>query len=221
MDQLDFTSQEFMLLALDDESGKFITNSYKYRCGLAASILLDLYQNNVIIVKRKKSFFFDYAAVSYNPDVENVHPLYESVVDDFKRHEPQKISYWVKRIVRKQHVAFETAIIENLIALGVLEKVSSRTWLFEKTTYPAIDLSYENDVRKRLKAVVNGADPSVADVNLLSILKHCRLSKALLLTTEEKKLYRKRLKEFSESDQFGKAVKEIFDAIAMAAMAMG
>ena len=118
-----------MLLALDDETGKFIANSYKYRCGLAASILLDLYQNNVIIVKRKKHFFFDYAAVSYNPEIKNVHPLYESVVDDFKRHEPQRISYWVKRIIRKQLVAFETAIIESLIALGILEKVSSRNWL--------------------------------------------------------------------------------------------
>jgi Golgi phosphoprotein 3 (GPP34). len=207
---------QLTLLALDDEKGNFITDSFSFPYGLAGAIILELSLQERIVVEGKKL------------KVKSTETCGDALLDHFLdmisgSKKERSIQTWVETIGEKySYIKEET--VEKLIKEGILRREEKKIlWIFSVDKFPTENAKPENLLRKRLNDILlNDREVDMQEIMLISLIDMCELNNEVYGKERAKEL-KKKIKEIIEKGQLsssiGKAVKEIHDAVMVILMA--
>jgi len=127
---LSFT-EKFVLLNICDENGGNILDSISTNHGLAGAMLLELFEKDKIVLKKKVLI------------VKDMNPTGDMILDRIiervnKSKKERSLRYWVRKIGKRAH-KYKKSILENLMNRRILTSQKKKSFIFlKKTTYPAI-----------------------------------------------------------------------------------
>lgn len=209
--------EEYLLIALDDSKGQFVIDSTHLHYGLAGAILLEL------AIREKVTIQGDYVRVNDSATVTEV-ALNKAL--EYLKEKAKSVK--VKDVINafaKQAGEFKQDVLQRLINKGILKKEEAKIlWIIPNNKYPTSNLSPENKVRERLKAVMlDGAKSEPRDIMLLSLIDVSDLTKEAFRDKEDYKKVKKKIKEVTSDIQISgainKSIREIQAAIMIAVMA--
>ncbi|TNE35329.1 GPP34 family phosphoprotein [bacterium] len=203
--------EKVALIALDDDTGKWVTDSMRLNYALAGGVLFQLAKKNKIEIVDGK-----------------VNLLDSNITDDILLNEAIKI---LEKIGNKKAVnviykfarltrSSKDEIVKGLMAKGILKEQEDKIlFIFPKTHYPMIDGTLENAIKAELnKIVYEGKEVEDEDnLFLLNILISCGLEKEVFGKDVNKKELSNRIKEITSDDKVGRAT---FEAIKQMQSAM-
>ncbi|MDQ2178873.1 GPP34 family phosphoprotein [Marinifilum sp. D714] len=201
---------QLTLLALDDEKGSFIADSFSFAYGLAGAVILELSLQERIEVEGKK--------IKVKSKETCGDALLDYFLDKIKHSKKQRsIQTWVEIIGEKfSYIKDET--LAKLIDEGILKKEEKKIlWIFSVDKFPTENAKPENLLRKRLNDIlINDCEVDMNETMLISLIDMCELNQEVY-GKERAKEYKKKIKGIIEKGQLsssiGKAVKEIHEAL--------
>ena len=204
--------EELLLLAMDDEKGKIISSSSTaLPYGLTGAILLEFSLAEKILVENKKLIVTD------NSSTGNV--ILDKALNILENAPKQKsVKYWVSKLNSKMK-SLKKDILSQLIEKGILTETENKIlWVIPTKRYPTNNPEPENQVRKRVKAIVLDSQLGDKRSNLLiSLIHSCNLIREIFLK-DERKVAKKRIKEMVKSEKVGKAVSDTVNDVVMVAV---
>lgn len=209
--------EEYLLIALDDSKGQFVIDSTHLHYGLAGAILLEL------AIREKVTIQGDYVRVNDSATVTEV-ALNKALLYLKEKAKSMKVKDVINAFA-KQAGEFKQDVLQRLINKGILKKEEAKIlWIIPNNKYPTSDLTPENKVRERLKAVMlHGAKSEPRDIMLLSLIDVSDLTKEAFRDKEDYKKVKKKIKEVTSDIQISgainKSIREIQAAIMIAVMA--
>ena len=209
--------EEYLLIALDDSKGQFVIDSTHLHYGLAGAILLEL------ALREKVSIQGDYVRVNDSATVTEM-ALNKALEYLTEKAKSTKVKD-VITVFANQAGEFKQDVLQRLINKGILKKEEVKIlWIIPNNKYPTSNLSPENKVRERLKAVMlDGAKSEARDIMLLSLIDVSDLTKEAFRDKEDYKKVKKKIKEVTQDIQISgainKSIREIQAAIMIAIMA--
>ena len=198
------------LLALDDDKGTFITAPLYFTYGIAGAIILELTLKNKIEIVDKKVIVKSRRAVG--------EPLLDLFLNKIIQSKKQRsLSHWIQSFGNKERdIKKET--LKKLMTHGILTKREDKIlWVIPNTKYPTKNVIPENELKRRLSAIVDGQiKPELEDIMLLSLVDTCNLIRGVF-GKENTKLYKKNIKTLVESTLDSKSisatVKEVHELV--------
>jgi Golgi phosphoprotein 3 len=204
--------EEYLLIALDDSKGQFVIDSTHLHYGLAGAILLEL------ALREKVSIQGDYVRINDSATVT------EMALNKALEYLKEKArSTKVKDVITA--FANQAGEFKQDVLQRILKKEEAKIlWIIPNNKYPTSNLSPENKVRERLKAVMlDGAKSEARDIMLLSLIDVSDLTKEAFRDKEDYKKVKKKIKEVTQDIQISgainKSIREIQAAIMIAIMA--
>ncbi len=196
-----FAYQEFVLLATADDSGKTLVGSRNFGYGLAASILLDLLEEECIEIRTER-YFFTTAPRIYPIEGKEINdPKLEVCLNLINSKPPRTIKFWIDRLSSNYKVQFKKDILSEMVDLGILGKTTKDYILFTKSKFPTINAYIENGIRERLKnGILDKSELTFKDSSLLSILNCLQLKTELQLSSTEMTALNLKLQNFYVND---------------------
>ncbi len=201
---------QLTLLALDDEKGSFVADSFSFGYGLAGAIILELSLQEKIEIREKKIELKSYKKCN---DI-----LLDHFMDEIQNSKKKRdIQTWVE-IIGEQISYIQEETVNKLINDGILTKKEEKIlWVFSNDKYPTLNAKPENELRKRLNNILlNDRSLELKESMLISLIDMCSLNKEVF-GKEGAKQYEKKIKAIIEnaklSSEVGKAVQEIHDAL--------
>ena len=202
--------EELLLLALDDEKGKIISSSsLALPYGLSGAILLEFSLAGKILVEDKRLIIIDNTLTG--------NEILDKALDIIDSSPKQKsVKYWVSKLERKMK-GLKRDILSQLIKRGILTETENRfLWVIPTKRYPTNNPEPENQVRKRIKAIVLDGEASDERSELLiSLINSCSLVNEIFCK-DERKVAKKRIKEIVESEKVGESITDTINEIIMA-----
>ncbi|MCX6030681.1 MAG: GPP34 family phosphoprotein [Chloroflexi bacterium] len=191
-------AEELFLVALDEDEGWIAApalNTLRY--GLAAAFLADLALQGKIVVEDQRVSVLDPAPVGDDLLDETLQRL-------VKAGRPRKVKYWLNALGFRK---LPKQVAEYLEGRGVLRADEKRyLWVLPYAIYPQQDASAKYWIKQNLRAAaLTNTRPDRRGVELLSLLKGCRLLN-LVFTKDERKAAGKRIDELVKGEDFGDAV---------------
>lgn len=204
--------EEFLLIALDDDKGRFVTNSTHLHMGFAGAILLELALREKINIVNERVVLVDDA---YEKEM-----VINKTIDFIKSSDKdRKIKYWVHKLSNSARQMKEDTL-SGLMNKGILGKEDSKIlWIIPNTKYPTQNLTPENKVRQRLHNVMfKGEKANPRDVMLLSLIDVSQLTKEAFRDKEEYKIVKNKIKAISQDIEISQAVNRTIRDIQAAVM---
>lgn len=194
--------EKITLIALDDDTGKWVTDSMRLNYALAGGVLMQLSQKGKIEIS-------DNEIKVLNTNSTDNFVLNDSLklIDELNNKKTINVVYKLARLTRK----LKDGIVIDLTNKGILKESEGKVlWLFSTTNYPMIDSTLENKVKAELVDIVENNKPAQNEDNLflLSVLINCNLEKEVFGKTANKKLISKRLEELTSKDSIGNATNQ-------------
>ncbi|HEY0948643.1 GOLPH3/VPS74 family protein [Nocardioides sp.] len=206
-------AEDMLLLLLDDESGKLTLTSYPQTV-LGGALLVELAATGAVEVEEKTGLWRS-AKVRAVAGAAPADPVLRAAYDVIG--EPPRTA---QDLVERLGKGTRDALADRLAGRGLVERRDDRVLgLFPRTRWPAVDSTHEQDVRRRLTAVlVQGVEPDERTGALVALLSaidkpHKVVDHAGLSAGE----VRKRAKAIAQGDWAAKAVR---DAIAASTAAI-
>jgi len=192
--------EEIVLLALDDQKGKFVDlPPLALDQALAGAVLLELaFQNRIDT---------DPAHLMLVSDQVTGDKILDPILKVIARaQDKQNAKYWVG-VISADGEKIREAALARLVEKGVLKREEKKIlWVIPGRRYPMIQNKEEEEVRKRIRSVVvDGAIPSPRDVVLISLGSACQLLRTVLTDADLLK-YSPRIAEVAKMDLIGQAV---------------
>ncbi|WP_282125766.1 GOLPH3/VPS74 family protein [Marinifilum flexuosum] len=192
---------QLTLLALDDEKGSFIADSFSFAYGLAGAVILELSLQERIVVEGKKL------------KVKSTQTCGDALLDHFLNKisgskKERSIQTWVETIGEKfSYIKDET--LAKLIGGGILKKEEKKIlWIFNVDKFPAKNAKPENLLRKRLNDILlNDCDVEMQEIMLISLIDMCELNSEVY-GKERAKEYKKKIKEIIEKGQLSTSIRK-------------
>ena len=208
--------EEFLLLALDDETGQFHPLARStFDCATAGAVLMDL-----TLRARIDNDLRDMFVVDQTPTGD---PMLDSVLQVMALAPvltPHPIAYWLRHFADEGEVMREKAL-KRLEERGIIRR-QNRTifWKFGTRRYPLVEDKEQREVKRRILGVVLGDEiPAAHDVMLTGLAESCDLFR-FILSAHEAEHAKPRIAQVARLDLIGQAVAkgitEIDAAIAMA-----
>lgn len=205
--------EEYLLLALDDEKGKFVIDSTRLHFGFAGAVLLELALRGKIQVEGEQLILNDR---NYEPEMS-----VNKMIDIIREQDKPTLKKSIEILARKS-ADIKNDTLQRLISKGILKKEEHKVlWIIPYDKYPTSNLTPENKVRKRLDDVINehtAVDPH--DLMLLSLIDATDLTKEAFRDKEDYKAIRNKIKEVTKdikvSQVINKSIREIQAAIMIA-----
>ena len=214
-------AEEYLLLALDDTTGKPRIGGDRLEPALAGALLAELALLERIGVTPREAGWNKRGRVTITSLTPTDDPELDAALEKLAANEGKKVKdlvseYSLKK-TRLSH-GVRDRLLERLAAAGLLVRTEGTVLGFiPRTTWPARDPALEDDVRRRLQsALVGGATPTERTVTLIALLQVTGLLPKVV-TTEDKKALKARAKALTEGDWAAKAVKDAIDEAAAAA----
>ncbi len=211
MSQL-YLHQELCLLAIDDSKGTFEGGMYLY--GFAGAILAELLLKEKVEAKDWK-----------NTEVKIIDraPLGDEILDEALKlisesKKEKKLQNWVYEVARIPKL--KERIANQLVEQRILKRDEGKIlWLFNKTTYPEVDGTYEDAIRARMAKFMFSADEKVDNRTavLIAFASHAHLLKANFASVELKQ-HATRIEEIVNGSHLADATKAAMAAANAAIM---
>ncbi|WP_420386937.1 GOLPH3/VPS74 family protein [Roseivirga sp.] len=205
--------EEYLLLALDDEKGKFVIDSTRLHYGVAGAILLEFAVRGKIEIDGENVILKDN---SYEPEI-----ALNKIIDSIRELKTPSLKKCIQLLTKKSD-EIKNDTLQHLINKGILRKEEHKIlWIIPTEQYPTSDLTPENKVRKRLDDVISDHTPiDPHDLMLLSLIDATDLTKEAFRDQEDYKAVRKKIKEVTKdikvSQVINKSIREIQAAIMIA-----
>lgn len=193
-------AEQFLLLALDDESGKLLPmpdRAFDY--ALAGALLADLARIGRLRVEDD--------GIHIEPGEALGSPAEDTALKDLSGGKVSSLRGALSHLAGDAH-GLRKQVIEQLVDKGILrEEEQEIFWIFHFSRYPLADPSSEQAVRQRLKRClgVPEAYMSESDHLLLALLHVCRME-SLVLDDPEAGAFRDAMAHITEHDRIGSAV---------------
>ena len=204
-------AEDLLLLLLDDERGT-VTSSHA-DVALGGALLLELALAEAVHVRERTSIWSG-AKVAVTPGARVADPVLAEALARVAERE-RSASDLVNRLGR----GARSALTARLADRGILRREDGRVLgLFPRTRWPEADGTHEDEVRRRLTAVlVQGLDPDPRTGALVALLSAVdKAPSAVELAGVPARDVRRRAKQVAEGAWAAKAVR---DAIAAATAA--
>ncbi len=193
-------SEEILLLALDDATGKLHPLPERaLEFAVVGALLMELAFAHKIDTDDKELTILDRSACG-DPLLEEVLTLLPSDVDTLPIH--QAIS-----LTRVKAPEFKEQLFQGLLDKGILKQEEHRfLWVLSERRYPVIDGREEDEVKSRIREVVlQDAIPDPKDVVIICLIVACDLA-PYLFSAEELDKARPRLEVVAQMDFIGQAL---------------
>jgi hypothetical protein len=217
-------AEEFLLLSLDDETGKPMLGSDRLGPALGGALVAELALMERIGVTPHDAGWNKRGRIT----ITSLTPTDDTELDEALRKlaesEGKKLkdvlSDFASKKVRLSHKLRER-LLERLAKAGVLTRQEGTVLGFiPRTTWPVGDVAAEYDVRQRLQAtLVSGFTPTERTLVLIALLQVTGLLPKVV-TTDDKRALKARAKQLTEGDWAAKAVKDAIDEVAAATVAV-
>ena len=208
--------EEFLLLALDDETGDFYDLPRStLDCATAGAVLMDLMLRRRIDNDLKNMFVTD--SMPTGDDI--LDPVLQ-VMTLAPVMTPQAISHWLQQLTDEAEALREKAL-RRLETRGIIRREDRRIlWVFGARRYPVVHEKEAREVKLRILGVILGDDiPEPHDIMLVALADACDLFRYLLDGSQQAQAA-SRIAQVARMDLIGqavaKAVGEVEAAIAMA-----
>jgi Golgi phosphoprotein 3 (GPP34) len=216
-------AEEYLLLALDDETGKLRIGSDRLEPALAGALLAELALRERVGVTPPEAGWSKRGRVTITNLTPTDDPELDAALQKLAQHEGKRVRDVVSSSApRKNGLSHgvRERLLKRLAAAGMLVRTEGTVLGFlPRTTWPAGNPEAEEDVRRRLQAaLVGGQTPSERTVALVALL-HVTGLLGKVVRTEDKKALRARVKKLTEGDWAAKAVKDAIDAAASSSSA--
>lgn len=202
--------EALILIALDDEKGRFIADPMYLSYGIGGAVILEL------SLQGRIEFVNDRVKVINASPLKDL--LLDTCLNEIKNTTKDKrISHWISKFGHKSG-KIKKEIIQHMVERGVLEvKEQTILWVFTKNNYPAQNSNAENAVREQLKAVVlQHHEPDERDVLLLSLIDASKLTKEVFGVAAKERQTKNRIKQLVEGEKVSKSIKKAIAATLMA-----
>lgn len=205
--------EEYLLLALDDEKGKFVIDSTRLHFGFAGAVLLELALRGKIHVEGERLVLND---KTYEPEM-----AMNKMIDIIRDQDRPTLKKSIEVLAHKA-TDIKNDTLQRLINKGILKKEEHKIlWIIPNEKYPTSDLTPENKVRKRLDDVINEHTPvDPHDVMLLSLIDATDLTKEAFRDKDDYKAISKKISEVTKdirvSQIINNSIREIQAAIMIA-----
>ena len=200
--------EKFILLALDQNKGRFLIDTLSLNYGIAGAILLELSEMNKISIKNKKIIVTDKKLTK----ISIVDACIKLINNSRKK---RKAKYWIYKIGNKSS-GFKKLILKNLYEKKII-KISKKSYLwglFSVYKYPTINSKLSTEIKSKLKKIVlEGEDPDIESLLLLSLMNSCKLIRVLFINKKEHKTAKKRIKELTKNIEISEAVSQTLKEI--------
>jgi hypothetical protein len=208
--------EEFILLALDDESGQLYSLALStLDCATASAVLMDLSLKKRVDNDLKVMFVTD------------TQPTGDEILDSTLRTmalapvlTPHPISHWI-RVLSEEAGALRERALKRLEYRGIIKRIDKKIlWVFGSRRYPLVQDKEIREVKLRIMNIILGDEiPEPHDMMLTSLAHACGLFNHIL-TPQEMAQALPRIEQVARMDLIGqavaKSVSEIEAAIAMA-----
>lgn len=208
--------EEFLLLALDDQTGQLHPLARStLDCAAAGAVLMDLTLRNRIDNDLRDMFVVD--ATPTGDDLLDPVLQLMSLAPVLT---PHPIAYWLRQMADEGEALREKAL-RRLEKRGIISRQDKKIlWVFGSRRYPLIEDKEVREVKLRILGVVLGEEiPSPHDVMLTGLAESCGLFR-YILSAHEAEAASARIAQVARMDLIGQAVAkgvtEIEAAIAMA-----
>jgi len=215
-------AEEFLLLSLDNESGKPLVGSDRLGPALGGALVAELALMERIGVSpasegRDKRGRITITNLTPTDDPELDEAL-RKLADSEGKKLTEVLSDFATKKVRLSYELRER-LLERLAKAGLVEKQKDTVLGFiPRTTWPADDPAAEDDVRQRLQsALVSGLTPTERTLVLIALLQVTELLPKVV-TTEDKRALKARAKQLTEGDWAAKAIKDAIDEVSAVTM---
>ena len=200
-------AEDLLLLLLDDDSGRLITDGTTTDLALAGAVLVDLVNAGRVAEEGGKLHVMDTAALD--------EPVLEAGLTRFTEKAPAKPQRSVE-VLRKN---VRETVLEALAARGLIRQEKDKVLgLFPRKSWPAVDSAHEDAVRAELTAALVGGEQPGDRAGALIALLHA-INAVPKVVVGDKKSIKARAEEIGEGDWASAAVKKAVQAIQAAVTA--
>ena len=171
-------AEEFMLLLLNDEDGRFANvPSWSVNYALAGSVLMDLALENRVDTDLDSLILLDSTPVG--------DALLDPTLAEIAKGEARDARFWVERTANRAYEVREEALA-RLVTGGILERRDDRfLWVFRSRRYPAVQGEVEREVKLRIMGVLFSDDiPDPRDVVIICLADACGIFRGILSRRE-------------------------------------
>lgn len=208
---------QLILLALNDDTGKFDVDSDTLGFATAGAVLLELVLQNRVDVDGKTVRVTDTAFTGEKI----LDSCFTKIVQSKKE---RSVSHWIEALAGVGGV-IKDETVNRLIESGILRRVKEKVlWVFEVNKFPAQNRMPENMLRKRIHDIVmNDQEPDIREAVLLSLISSCDAVRTVF-GKDRAAAYKRRIKEISADEQIaaiaGEAVKRVKEQMEAAMIAI-
>jgi len=162
---------KFLLLALDDEKGKFNSGPFTLTYGLSGAIFLELSLKECISVVDKKVVVNNFKRID-----DTFLNKYLDLIKNSNRE--RSLKYWIQKLGNKER-DIKKEILNKLISKGILAKREQKfLWVFNNDKFPTVNSKPENTLRKRLYEIVEfHKKPTLEELMLVSLINTCNMDR--------------------------------------------
>ncbi len=203
-------SEEIVLLALDDNSGKLRPLPDRaLDLAVAGALLMELAFANRIDTDDKQLHVFDRSPTG--------DALLDTVLSRLPTDENSTIRHALSRVATDAPELRER-LFNDLIEKGILRREEHRLFfVLKERCYPVVDDTEEKEVVARIRdVIIHNSLPDPKDVVLICLMDACDLS-STVFSEEELDHHRDRIREVARMDFIGqalaRAIQEIQEAI--------
>ncbi len=200
---------KYLLLALDDEKGKFNSGPFALTYGLSGAIFLELSLRECITIVDKKVVVNNFKRID--------DAFLNKYLDVLKNSNKERsLKYWIQKFGNKERdIKKET--LDKLISKGILAKREQKfLWVFNNDKFPTVNSKPENTLRKRLYEIVElHKKPTLEELMLVSLINTCNMDR-IVYGKERYKKCKKNIKAIisdPDNNMLSTTIKEIHTQI--------
>jgi len=208
-------AEEFLLLCLDEETGRKSISGEKIDPALGGALLVELALMERIGITSDEEGLRARRRISITSTKPTDDEVLDAALGYLVAKEGKKIQDVISPMSWKPMTKdLRKKLLSRLAETGVLEERRGMALgVFPTTRWPVADPAAELEVRARLRsALVDGLTPTERTVALIGLL-HATGHVNKAVPYEDKKLVRRRAKELTEGDWAAKAVKAVIDSV--------
>ena len=216
-------AEEYLLLALDERTGKLRIGSDALGPALGGALVAELALRERVGVTPHEAGWSKRGRVTITSTTPTDDPELDAALQKLAENEGRKVKDLLSEFATKKrrlNYGVRERLLDRLAAAGaILRPEVTILGFIPRTTWPAGDPEGEEDVRRRLQAaLVEGTTPTERTVALIALLQVTGLL-TKVVTTDDKRALKAKAKELTSGDWAAKAVKDAIEEAAAATMA--